>query len=195
MQVLSWAPYRPGLVEASTVLWREVRNADLTPEFDVTKWLRAEVEAEKLDGSVAFLTSRDLSKHHLAQHETGGIEVNCLATVGLGNAERVGHRVATRQKEAGTINVLAVVDAGLTEAALLEGISIATEARTLAITEAARALPTGLATGTGTDCIALAAPIGSIQHIGKHTGAGEALGRAVFNAVSAGAKEWMEEYG
>ena len=38
-QVLSWCPYRPGLVLAERILWREVRNADLTEEFDAEAWL------------------------------------------------------------------------------------------------------------------------------------------------------------
>ena len=30
-RVLSWAVHRPGLVSAQRILWREVRDADLTP--------------------------------------------------------------------------------------------------------------------------------------------------------------------
>ncbi|MFD2843910.1 hypothetical protein [Paracoccus cavernae] len=30
-EVLSFAPHRPGLVRASRIIWREVRNSDLTP--------------------------------------------------------------------------------------------------------------------------------------------------------------------
>ncbi len=193
MQVLSWAPYRCGLVEARQVAWREVRDADLSREFDVTRWLEQEVDNAGLREAVTLLTSRDLSRHHTAQHSLGSARVPCLATVGLGNAERVGARVAPVTTTIGTINVLAVIDAGLTTAAMFEALSIATEARTLAIIEANRNVGTGLATGTGTDCIAIAASRGQTRHVGKHTDVGEAIGRAVYETVSKGADEWMRE--
>lgn len=34
-RVISWAVHRPGMVEASRILWREVRDADLPPGLDV----------------------------------------------------------------------------------------------------------------------------------------------------------------
>jgi adenosylcobinamide amidohydrolase len=31
-RMLSWAPHNPGFVTADTVIWREVRDADLTED-------------------------------------------------------------------------------------------------------------------------------------------------------------------
>ncbi|MEO1272728.1 MAG: adenosylcobinamide amidohydrolase, partial [Myxococcota bacterium] len=48
-------------------------------------------------------------------------------------------------------------------------------------------------TGTGTDCIVLAAPPGHAVYAGLHTAVGEAVGRAVYDAVAAGVRGWMAE--
>ena len=193
MRAVSWAPNRPGLVETSRVAWREVKNADLTPELDVPSWFSNELVQADLSDSVAMLTSRNLARHHFAEHLAGGVTAQCLATVGLGNAERVGRRVAASPSGLGTINLLAVLSAGLSPAALLEALTIAAEARTAAIVEVEHEIPTGVATGTGTDCIVVAAPTGETDAAGKHTDIGEALGGAVYDAVSRGAREWTKE--
>jgi adenosylcobinamide amidohydrolase len=52
----------------------------------------------------------------------------------------------------------------------------------------------GPATGTGTDCIAVAAPAGSCTYAGLHTDIGEAVGTAVYRATLAGARDWMDEF-
>ena len=192
-RVISWAVHRPGLVHARRILWREVRNADLTPDLDVARWLAAELETRDASDAVCLLTSRDVRAHHHAEAVSGEIRVEALATVGLSNSEAVGARVDRRNHDWGTINVAVQLHAALGEPALLEALSIAAQARTAAVMDAGFDLPTGRATGTGTDCIALAAQsVGSpLLHAGMHTDLGEALGRAVRDAVAAGAEEWM----
>ena len=64
--------------------------------------------------------------------------------------------------------------------------------RTVAVAELGFRLPTGIATGTGTDCIAVAAPEGDIAFAGMHTAVGVAAGRAVYDAVRAGGAYWMK---
>lgn len=194
-RVLSWAVNRPGLVTARRILWREVRDEDLTPELDVPRWLSAELAARGAQDAVTMLTSRDIAAHHLARARAGGVEAAALATVGLSNAERVGTRIDRGAAAWGTINIAVQVSAGLTEAALVEALSIAAQARTAAMIAAGPDLPDGRATGTGTDCIALAAPAGEVCHAGLHTDLGEALGRAVFDVVTVGVAEWMATVG
>lgn len=187
-RVLSFAPYRPGFVTARRIIWREVRNADLTADFDVDAWLRAELAATGREDCVAMLTSRQLARFVTA---TAG-PVTCAATVGLGNAERVGHRRLVRAGH-GTINIAVLVDLGLSDTAMIEALTIIAEARTAAVMDAGLPLPTGRATGTGTDCIALAADPGDLRHAGLHTELGEGLGRAVYAAVLDGAQDWLRE--
>lgn len=193
MPILSWAVNRPGFVTARRILWREVRNADLPCDMDVRGWYRAELEARGAADAVAFLTSRDVTCHEEAQARVGDVEAHCVATVGLSNAERVGHRVDRTGADWGTINIALRLSVPLAEPALIEALSVVAQARTAAVIEVGLPLPTGIATGTGTDCIAVAAPAGAGEYAGMHTGVGEAAGAAVYRATLAGARRWMAE--
>lgn len=191
MPVISWALNRPGIVTARHIIWREVKNADLPPDMDVTAWLKGELAARARPDAVAFLTSRNVTVHHVAEAREGATTAQAVATVGLSNAERIGARVDYSRRDWGTINVALRVDTGLTQAALIEALSIATQARTAAVIDAQFALPTGIATGTGTDCIAVAAPAGDTAFAGLHTDVGAAIGRAVYTAVAEGTARWL----
>ncbi|MFC3614170.1 adenosylcobinamide amidohydrolase [Lutimaribacter marinistellae] len=203
MEVLSWSINRPGQVRARRILWRELRNADLPPDLDVRDWAESALRDRGEEGAVLFLTSRDVTTFEERRTRVGGVEAHAVATVGLSNGERVGSRVdySGRNWDAdwGTINVAVRLDAGpdggLDTAGMLEAMSIAVQARTAAVMDIGFALPTGTATGTGTDCVALAAPAGTVAFSGLHTEIGEAIGRAVYDAVHAGTRSWAAERG
>lgn len=190
-RILSFAPYHPGFHTASCILLREVRDADLSADFDAKAWLGTQMDGIGHQGDVGMMTSRALNRFRL---EHVG-PVTCLATVGLGNAERVGQRRDAVARGYGTINLIISIDRGLSETAMIEALTIAAQARTLAVLTAGIMLPSGLATGTGTDCIALACDPGEQVFAGLHTELGEAVGRAVHDAVLRGAREWIEEHG
>lgn len=191
MRVLSWAPFRAGFVTTDRIVWREVRNADLVPGFDAEAWLAEALGAAGLGQAVAMMTSRDVGTWRLEVVTVEGLRAACLATVGLSNAESVGRRLPWHAAEFGTINLAVAVEAELTEAAQLEALSIAVEARTAAVMAAGWELATGTATGTGTDCVALACLPGAGRYAGKHTAAGEAVGAAVRGAVAAATADWL----
>lgn len=191
MQVLSWAINRPGIVRARRIVWREVRNADLTPDLEVEPWLASELRRRKALDAVTLLTSRNIRCYEESIARVGNITAHAVATVGFSNAERVGARLDRSGSDWGTINVAVRLDAGLTQAAQLEVMSIAVQARTTAVMDAALHLPTGIATGTGTDCVAVACHTGHAPYAGLHTEIGEATGRAVYDAVFRGAQHWM----
>nr|WP_319247434.1 adenosylcobinamide amidohydrolase [uncultured Celeribacter sp.] len=195
MQVLSWTLLHPGFVRARRILWREVRNADLSEEFDVAPWLQGELASRGAADAVTFLTSRDIRFFDEAHVQLGDCAVQAVATVGLSNAERVGCRLERVWQDWGTINIAVRVTQGLSEAAFLEVMSIAVEARTAAIMDAGLDLSVGRATGTGTDCVAIAAPSGETVFAGLHTELGEAVGQAVYTAVARGASVWMRSIG
>ena len=186
-RTLGWCLNAPGFGEADTVHWREVRDADLGPDLDAGAWLAGELAASGRAGP-CFVTSRDLSRF---EAQEGG-SVRVVATVGLGNAERIGHRAGMG---AGTINVLARLEVPLSDGALVEALSLLVEARTAAVMEHGPGGPGGRMTGTGTDCALVAAPPGDGRHVGKHTEIGAALGRTAYDAVAAGVRAWMEEHG
>lgn len=193
LQVLSWAINRPGFVTAQHIVWREVRNADLPRDMDVLDWYTKALLEHGHQDAVAFLTSRDITCYHEARAQAGDTIAHCVATVGLSNAERIGHRLDRSGMDWGTINVAVAIDTGISQTGLIEMLSIATQARTAAIMEAGVMLPNGVATGTGTDCIAVAAPAGSQDYAGLHTEIGEAVGAAVYRATTQGAAEWKAD--
>lgn len=212
LRVLGWAINRPGFATARRIVWREVRGADLRPGLDPAAWIADELAGRGLGDAPALLTSRPLRHHVLRRAEVGGVAVDCLATVGLSNGERVGARRQAGNGLWGTINLAARISAPLAEGALVEALSIAVEARTAAVMEAAPPSASALAsdrpgqaagaipgasaiTGTGTDCVVVAAPPGDGAYAGLHTPLGEALGRAVYEAVRQGAEDWWAEIG
>jgi len=187
MRVLSWAPHGAGYTPANAILWREVRNADLTPDFDAEAWLSQQMPVR----SVGMLTSRDVGTWADAFAEVEGITAHCVATVGLSNAEAVGRRLPYHSADYGTINIGLSTNATLTEAAQLEAMSIAVQARTAGVMAAGLELATGLATGTGTDCVALACLPGKDRYAGLHTPVGEAVGAAVRDCLTRAAQGWV----
>ena len=193
MQILSWSVNRPGFVAARRILWREVRNTDLPQGLDVGDWLDTELTAIDASDAVAFLTSANLARFATATVKAGRCTAQSVVTVGLSNAERVGHRVAHKSTQWGTINIAVRLNCGLTRSGLIEALSIATQARTAAVMDVDLRLPTGRATGTGTDCIAVAARPGPALYAGLHTDIGEALGAAVYQATLQGARDWMSD--
>lgn len=195
-RMLSWAIDKPGFQVAERVAWREVRNADLSPGEDPLVTLARLMADADLADAVTLVTSRDITRHHLRQATVDGETATCLATVGLSNGERVGVRCREPVRLPGTINLLVHVARPLTDAALVEMLSIATEARTAAVLDA-QVVRGGLkVTGTGTDCIVAAAPVGGneARFAGLHTAIGEAVGHAVYHAMEEGIAVWQGDF-
>ncbi|MHA7971768.1 adenosylcobinamide amidohydrolase [Rhizobium sp. CAU 1783] len=192
--VLSWSLTRPGFVRADTIAWLEVSEADLPIGVDPAALLRERLTTAGYGDAVQMMTSRDVTKHHQAVRQSGEATGFCLATVGLANAGRVGADTP-HSGQAGTINLVAHIDQPLDEAGLIEALSIATEARTAAVIDLGWTRDGLVVTGTGTDCIAVACPVADQRetYAGLHTGAGRAIGGAVYDAVLAGGREWVNE--
>lgn len=199
--MVSWSLNRPGLVDADQVAWLEVTGADLRDAGDPLEWFEQRLASEGLDMAVGLMTARNVATHVLASAEVEGFRAKTLITLGLNNGERVGRRVDANLHplNAGTINILCAVSCPLSDAALLEASSIATQARTVALVEAGYCRPAipQIVTGTGTDCIVMSAPIHSpaIPFAGMHTAIGEAVGASVFEATSRAAAAWIAERG
>jgi adenosylcobinamide amidohydrolase len=111
-----------------------------------------------------------------------------VATAGFSNAVRVGEKADHDSTKVGTINLLVWVSKPLALLSLLEILQIATEARTLAVLnqKVKNRLSRQLATGTGTDCIAIACLQGKPQRVyaGKHTVLAELVGKAVLKVIA-----------
>ncbi|WP_438345958.1 adenosylcobinamide amidohydrolase [Methylorubrum populi] len=193
--LLSWAMIRPGFQVGHKVAWLEVRDADLPQDLDPFAFLEKRMAAAGHGDAIALMTSRDVRRHHLAQAEVGTVSATCLTTIGLRNATRVGCSQASTPPLFGTINILVHVSCALSQATLIETISIVTQARTAAVL-ALDYRPHGeVVSGTGTDCIVVAAPQAGrpARFAGLHTPIGEAVGAAVLAAVSEGGAAWCKE--
>jgi adenosylcobinamide amidohydrolase len=195
-RVLSWSMLRPGYQMARRVAWLEVRNADLPAGVDAAQLIAARVARAGIDDAVLFVTSRDIRRHHLVRAAAELERAACVTTVGLSNGERIGMRLHEPPPVAGTINTLVKVSRPLCDAAFIEAISIVSEARTAAVIDAGVRRKGVVVTGTGTDCIAVAAPLAGepAQFAGKHTALGEAIGDAVYRATADGIREWKVDF-
>ena len=203
-RVLSWAVHRPGLRVCDRLAWLQVRNADLPEGLDAATYLRQRLAARGLEEAVGLMTSSPLDRYQVAEAEADGVHATAVITLGLSNGERVGARRWAREPfppltAVGTINTLCRVSVPLAGAALLEAMSIVTQARTTALLHRAYepAPGVGAVTGTGTDCIAVACPAGAPRQpfAGLHTAAGEAIGAAVLAATCAATDDWLSRMG
>jgi len=195
VRVLSWALLNGGFCHADHLVNHHVDGSD--PRFCAAPehWLEQATAQLGLDGKiVAMATAVEMTTLIQMRQSTNDAQVTCFATVGCGNALAVGDPTSAAPEQTTTpllhtINMIVTVAPGLGDEALVEAIQIATEGRVRALYEAeVRSSMSDLAaTGTGTDCIAVAS-LGSerARYCGKHTRLGELIGRASYMAVRKG---------
>ena len=202
-KVLSFAPIRGGFQEASEVLWLRLFESDLKPPVVPRDFYMAKARQLGMsENAVGMMTSADISHYRVVTRSFGGESATCVVTAGLSNRRRIGDLPGPSgriRKSYGTINILLVTSCFLTEKGMLEAFSLMAEARTLAMVEVGLKSPISHlpATGTGTDCLCLAAPRGAKgqSYAGKHTKIGHVIGEATYLAVKQAASFWVEYYG
>jgi adenosylcobinamide kinase/adenosylcobinamide-phosphate guanylyltransferase len=140
-----------------------------------------------------MMTGANVSRSGFVTMRRRELAVSTWCSAGCSNALRVGDRAtAFSGYPPGTINIAVAINCKVSAAVLAEALQLAVEARVLAVQQALlvsvrSSLP---ATGTGTDCIVVAAPDvsgsenGRIGHCGKHTVLGELIGRAVLKCCT-----------
>jgi len=198
VRACSWAIVGGGFAIAHRAVWIEVNDAELRPPVDPRALARERMRAQGIErDAIALLTSRRVATFEGCTLHDRELVVCAVATVGLGNALRVGDPAGVAGR-IGTINLLVHVSAPLTDEGLLEACAIATEAKTAAVLEARiTSRRTGLAaTGTGTDCTVLACPAeGGCResYAGKHTRTGALVGAAAHQVVREGVDRWLRE--
>ena len=142
--------------------------------------------------SVGMMTAASMKSFRMAKVIEQGVELVVLVTSGLSNARRTGDRAECRSmaedsKEVGTINIIFLTSAKLTDAASVEAVLVITEAKAAALQDAKIMSPVSneIATGTGTDSVAVVSVHGPevIKYCGKHVLFGEILGRLVMDTV------------
>jgi adenosylcobinamide hydrolase len=151
--------------------------------------LADEARARGLDPAtvIGMLTAADVGAAQA--HRRGPASVH--ATVGISQPLAAAGRLPRRVARVGTINLVVLVDAALSDAALVGAIQTATEAKAQALADAgvAAANHEGPATGTATDSICIAALPGATEPFaGPVTPIGAAIAASVHAAVLAGAR-------
>lgn len=195
--VLSWALLGGGWRSASKVLWHRATNDDLPLGLDPLALFLERIERDGLDkNAIGFLCAGPVSSYVETVQTFSGQWVRCLATVGLSNGVRVGDPSFLANQKIGTINILLQSSLPLSLAASIEASSVVTQARTLAVLEAQvpSAEGSGFLTGTGTDCIVIASPMGEnpAAFSGTHTLIGYLIGKAVLQAMKTGIQRWKD---
>jgi adenosylcobinamide hydrolase len=193
LPAFSWRPPAPVRVASTSVLGGGVGerawflNASVPVAYaadDPAAELRALAAAVGLEGEgVGMLTAKDVRT--AVVDEDDGVQV--VATVGLGwpTWAAAPPDAAARVAGVGTVNVLAVVPAPLGDAALVNAVATATEAKVQALHDAG--VP---GTGTASDAVCVAAAVGGPGEAygGPRSRWGSPLARAVHRAVLQGAR-------
>ncbi len=139
-----------------------------------------------MDPVVGMLTAAPVAEFCESSFE----QAYALATVGVSHALAAAGSRLRPAPRIGTINMLVVVEAALSDAGLVGALQTAVEAKAQALASAGvRACNAqGFATGTATDSICIACPQGgSVPFAGPATRHGASIARAVYEAVLKGA--------
>jgi len=192
-RVISSAILNGGLIKADHILNQKVpkhSSACEAPEKSLNDYAKAQGWQGHV---VGMMTAASMSSLRIEQACVEGVDITVLVTTGLSNARRAGDKADIQAllgttDEVGTINLIIIFSAPLTDAALVEAMMIASEAKAAALQNAKVLSPVSglLATGTGTDAIAVVCGEGlqKIKFCGKHVLLGEWIGRLVITAVT-----------
>lgn len=182
MRVIASAPHGGGLGPRRWVLNAQVPSsyARRDPDHHLG---RLSVSLGLPGRGVGLLTAADV------RYQGRGVEdgVAATATVGLGHPTlAAAPREATGSPLVGTINLVAFLPERLSDAALVNAVATATEAKVQALADLGVA-----ATGTATDAVCLLCPDEGRPHAfgGPRSLLGARLARAVYAAVLDGAPE------
>lgn len=140
----------------------------------------------KLEGNViGMLTAANLHNVAMESEEKRGLKVTAIVTGGVSNATASGDEV--EDWEHGTINIIILIDANITNSAMVNVVKTATEAKTLALhdLDVRSTKSSDIATGTSTDTIAIACSGKGEErkYAGTATVLGSMIGKIIRKAV------------
>ncbi len=192
-RVMSSAILNGGLIKADHIVNRKVSHDSSSCEAP-EKSLINYANTQGWQGNVVgMMTAASMNSLRIEQACVEGVDITVLVTTGISNARRAGDKADVREilsttEEVGTINLILICSAKLTDAAMLEAVMVATEGKAAALQDANILSPVShlVATGTGTDAIAVVSGNGpqEIAFCGKHVLLGECIGRLVIAAVT-----------
>lgn len=150
--------------------------------------------------TAGMLTAARVADAGRCEAEDSGIRVSTIVTAGLSNPARAGSRRERQSLFPGTINTIVIVEAAMTDSAMVNAVITATEAKTAALQDlrVQAGDGEGTATGTTTDAIIIAATQTgrACQYAGTATLLGHMIGRTVYEAAYSSAQRnlnyWRE---
>ncbi len=150
--------------------------------------------------TIGMMTSAAMNSFRLETHEVEDTTIHVALTAGISNARCAGDRAEWRRIRAvapptGTINIAAIINAPMRPAAMVEAVMMIAEAKAAALRRLGVISPVSgeMATGTGTDAVAVIAGAGGtpIEYCGKHVVLGEMLAQAVIAALQSSLNGWL----
>lgn len=192
MRVLASTMRNGGYWETDTILMMQVEEGydNRDPENDMAEKL----ERLGLEGhTVGFMTAAHIRKAlTTAEVEYHGVKAVAVVTAGVVNTVMAGEllpdSIIRKLNKPGTINIVAAVDVSLEDAGFANAIITATEAKSAAMFD--RGIR---GTGTTSDAVAIASPIGKgTKYAGTATDVGIAIARAVRQATSESIGKWYK---
>jgi adenosylcobinamide hydrolase len=143
---------------------------------------------------IGLLTAASTERARVAADSARGVGALVVATVGLSNPVAAGWS-APAGVEPGTINTLAIVDADLEPAALVNLVVTLTEVKALVLADAGLACGGQRASGTSTDAVVVAATGRgrALRFGGPISDAGWVVARAARTALTDGVRAWLEK--
>lgn len=176
---------------------RGVKNGEDLEGGDVSTYLSLLASKLGFDPSKSsgMLTAANMNNVAIVSKGFRGLEVTAIVTGGVEiNGGRVGDPSSYYQENGnhfpinGTINTILVINADLPEYVMARVIMTATEAKTVALQElmVPSRYSQGIATGSGTDMIAVVSDMTSplkLTDAGKHSKLGELIGKCVIEAT------------
>lgn len=192
-RVISSAILNGGVTQAAHIINLKVPKVTTSTETPADCILNYAL-TQKCQGTIiGMMTAASMNSLRIKKVSLGDIELAAIVTTGLSNARRAGDKADVQEllcetTEIGTINLIIVCTAKLTDAAMVEAIITATEAKTVALQNAKIISPISklTATGTGTDAIAIVSGNGpeEIAFCGKHVLLGEKIAQLVIEAIT-----------
>jgi adenosylcobinamide amidohydrolase len=184
LTVLSSAVVGGGMARVRYLLNRHVHHDYncLDPEADLVAFARSRGIGEAF---VGLMTAVSLEKARVVTRRAACLTVAAVVTAGLSNATTPGLSAPVTPGP-GTINMILLLDACLTPAAMVNAVITATEVKTQVLLARGVRTPEGYAaTGTSTDTIAVASTGRGIPlvYAGPVTLVGWLIGRCVRTAL------------
>lgn len=195
-RTLSWASLGGGSKRANVIINHQIESDDRAAADAPHRYLAALARSlgHNPRSTVAMMTGVRMRNARVVNLSRQDLIVSAWCTAGCSNALRVGDAATVELARPGTINTIVLINQALSPSAMVEAIQIATEGRVAALVMATIRSVTShkLATGTGTDCIVVAAPDALPVHMycGKHTRLGELIGLAVIRSCTRALGAW-----